>query len=1038
MTVTTAPAWQLAWRFLAAFLLALFVSIPGTGRAAEAGRPNILFLLGDDLTSDELGCYGGKYARTPAIDRLAAQGYLFENSFVTTSICACSRASILAGQHQRTTGIKDFVTPFSPESLAQTYPLLLKAAGYRIGFMGKWGIAASLAEMKHPASQFDFWRGLPGQAGYWYGDEGFLFKHAGSGKQPFPEALHEADQFPKDVEAFLAGCPADRPWCLSISFKSVHPPRAPHPSVAERFTGDQLPPLPASCTQAAYATVPEHVRRSYNGRDARRDTSWLESLGEVGLRQGYGHYLRSVETLDLTIARIVAVLEARGVAGNTVIILHGDNGTLNGQKGLIGKWVMYEPSIRVPTIVVDPRQPADRRGGRVKSMALSIDLAPTMLDVGGVSKPEGMQGESLLPLLGNPAAAWRKDWFYEHTYAGTPDNPIAKSEGVRSERWKYIRWLDPKPNVEELFDLENDPDELKNLVADPAHRTTLEDLRSRYQHWRKVLPDRKPDPDEYAGAAPPAVRPASTRPSVPLACPPIFGDHMVLQCDQPLPVWGTAPADASVRVTFAGQSKTATAASDGRWQVTLDPLPASAEPHDIVVVAGDATLTVRDVLIGEVWLCSGQSNMVWQVNRSVGPDAIKKRATDPLLRVAYMRGDPQSPLAATTHPSRWFVATPEVIGDFSAVAATFGSDLRRELDVPVGLVLAATAGSPVETWLSREAVLAHGDLNDIVETSDQRWAEFQAAQAKHVEGVREWRQAHGGRVPTEEEQQAAGIPPRGRLDGPIVAQHFDPGIAPLIPFQFRGVIWYQGESNVSNAERYETLLTTLIADWRSRWGRGARPDAPEAVDAFPFFIVQISNFGRPAKAPVESRHAIVREAQQRVANSVPNAGLATAIDGDGDIHPKDKAKIGGRLARLALAKAYGRETEWSGPAYEASRRDGTAMVLSFARCAGGLAAADGKPLAQFGIAGNDRAFHPATATIEGDTLRVSSPAVAEPTAVRYAWADNPVGANLVNAAGLPAAPFRTDNWPLTEIDGSVGEGPSRAGDSVTGLTEVKQ
>lgn len=470
----------------------------GAAAAATTERPNILFLLGDDVTSRDLGCYGGKLARTPVIDRLATQGALFENSFVTTSICAPSRACILAGQHQRTTGIKDFDKPFTPEAFAQTYPMLMKKAGYRVGFIGKWGVGAEPKKMKYPAAQFDYWRGVPHQAGYWYDDNGLIWKEAGTYTKPKgTNVRHEADQFPVYLREFLDGCKTNQPWCFSVSFKSVHPPRAPYPSLLNRFRKEELPPLAASCNRAAFDALPDHLKTTYSAYCRQKGQTWLDCWKEHGFREDYATYLRSVETLDMTIGRLRDLLKEKGQDKNTVIILFGDNGNLNGEKGLVGKWLMYEPSLRVPTIFFDPRRAENQRGQRLQPMVLSIDLAPTMLELAGIAKLPAMQGESWLPLLDNPATPWRTDWFYEHTYTPPKPDTIAKSEGVRTDRWKYIRWLDPKPHVEELFDLQNDPQELHNLAGDPTHQDTLRQLRERYQYWRKTLPDNAPDPDEY-------------------------------------------------------------------------------------------------------------------------------------------------------------------------------------------------------------------------------------------------------------------------------------------------------------------------------------------------------------------------------------------------------------------------------------------------------------------------------------------------------------------------------------------------------------
>ena len=449
-------------------------------------RPNFIFLLGDDLAQSEVGCYGNPLIQTPSIDRMAAEGVLFENAFVTTSICAPNRACILAGQHQRTTGIKDFAKPFTPEQIDRTYPLLLKQAGYRIGFIGKWGVGASARNLALPASRFDYWQGFPGQGSYWYEIDG--------------EKRHEVDVVPMRTREFLEGRLADQPFCLSISFKAPHGPYEWAPAFDDLYTGESLPPLPPTCTREAYEALPEFLRNSLNGKSLKLGPDgWVPERNLEGMRGKIAGAWRMVTGLDLCVGRIRETLREKGLADNTILILTGDNGYFHFERGLTGKWLMYEPSIRVPLILYDPRAPQSQRGRRLEPMALTIDVAPTILSLASLSADPGMQGMSLMRLLDNPQAPWREDWFYEHTYETNPKKPsIAKSEGVRTERWKYIRYLDMTPHVEELYDLQADPQELRNLAADPECRDVLEDLRKRYQQYRKDLLDNAPDPGEYS------------------------------------------------------------------------------------------------------------------------------------------------------------------------------------------------------------------------------------------------------------------------------------------------------------------------------------------------------------------------------------------------------------------------------------------------------------------------------------------------------------------------------------------------------------
>lgn len=436
-------------------------------------------------------------------------------------------------------------------------------------------------------------------------------------------------------------------------------------------------------------------------------------------------------------------------------------------------------------------------------------------------------------------------------------------------------------------------------------------------------------------------------------CAPIFGDRMVVQREQAVPVWGVAPAGAAVEVTFAGQVARGVAAADGRWQVMLMPLAASVEPRNLTIAAAGERLTFADVVVGDVWLCAGQSNMAWPVDRSTGFDAVKQEAPLPLLRHAAMWGKPAAGEAA----SRWEACAPDTVGRFSAVAHAFGRHLHRDQAVPIGLVVAAVSGTQIEMWIGPEALAT---------------------------------------------VSAGPLPRKGKP-----SSLSDMLIAPLMPMAMKGVAWYQGESNVVNAEQYEQLLTTLITDWRGRWREAApgRSDQP-----LPFFIVQVSNYGPVVKKPAESRLAQLREAQAKVAAAVGHSGLAVAIDGDGDIHPKDKRTIGERLARLALANTYGTSIAANGPVLASVRRDGAAMMVTFDHADSGLVTADGQPPRHFAVAGADRVFYAAEAVIDGKAVRVSAATVPEPVAVRYAWADNPRECNLVNADALPAVPFRTDDW----------------------------
>ncbi len=448
---------------------------PGAGRlraATLSERPNIIFLLTDDQRWNALGCMGDPNIQTPNVDRLARQGVLFQNHFVTTSICCCSRASIFTGQYARRHGIEDFEKPFTSAQWARSYPALLRRHGYRTGFVGKFGVGNEQA-VAAMARQFDYWRGVPGQGSRYYIDP------ADSNR------AHQTAIMGNQALEFLQSCPSNQPFCLSVSFTAPHArdhmPREYTPDVRDEllYTNTSLP-QPATADYAYFARLPHSVQTS----EARTRWEWRFDTPEK-FQQTTKDYYRLISGIDRDVGRIREELERRGLTENTVIIFTSDNGYALGDRGLAGKWFMYEESLRVPLIIFDPRQPAGSRGRREEAMTLNIDFAPTMLDLAGLVPPSGMQGRSLVPFLAHPRPAdWRTRFFYEHHYA---PNILPPSEGVRTERWAYIRWVNEKPPLEELFDLKADPLERDNLAADPQQAAILAELRADWERYCKDL-----------------------------------------------------------------------------------------------------------------------------------------------------------------------------------------------------------------------------------------------------------------------------------------------------------------------------------------------------------------------------------------------------------------------------------------------------------------------------------------------------------------------------------------------------------------------
>ena len=456
----------------------------------------------------------------------------------------------------------------------------------------------------------------------------------------------------------------------------------------------------------------------------------------------------------------------------------------------------------------------------------------------------------------------------------------------------------------------------------------------------------------------------------------VFSDHMVLQQQTDAPVWGTsAPgAPVTVKASWRDQVSETVANQQGKWRTTLK-TPAAGGPFEIEVQSGEESRVLKDVLCGEVWICSGQSNMQWKM-RGFGVEHFKEdveKANHPKIRLCQVDQvlalEPQQDVDA-----RWSVCTPATALQFSAVAYFFGDKLHRELDVPIGLISTNWGGSSVEAWMGKQ-------------TLENQFPEFNPKLSSYPKLI----ETHGASFSNAKK-------PKG-LNQRFPSVLYNEMIHPLVPFSIGGVIWYQGESNVERPGQYSALFPAMIKSWREEWNQGD----------FPFYFVQIAPFEyRRNLLPV----ALLREAQTR-ALELPNTGMVVTMDiGDPtNIHPKQKKPVGERLALQALAKTYGKQNLiCDGPALSAHKVENDSIRLEFEHVGGGLASRDGEPLSHFTIAGADRVFHPAKAKIEGQAIMVSSEKVDQPVAVRFAWgnADEP---NLMNKQGLPGSSFRTDRWP---------------------------
>ena len=533
--------------------------------------------------------------------------------------------------------------------------------------------------------------------------------------------------------------------------------------------------------------------------------------------------------------------------------------------------------------------------------------------------------------------------------------------------------------------------------------------------------------------------------------PALISDNMLLQANKPVPIWGSADAGEKVTVRFAGQTAATAADSNGRWQVKLQPLEANTS--GVLTVEGINTLKITNVLVGAAWVCSGQSNMEMRIGATTNAEAEIAKANYPKIRLFLVKKK-ASLQPQTDVEGRWVECSPEALPKqgvgFSAVAYFFARDIHLATGLPVGLIEAAWGGTRAEVWTSLSGLQKEPELKVHVDSYEKQIKNIQALKEKYARDRSEyparrkaWEEANGPYLEALKnwyadsgKAKAEGKPfpakPSPPNQEPILGRDpdnnegiptslFNGMIAPLIPYAINGVIWYQGESNSGKPDEYRKLFPALISDWRQKWGEGD----------FPFYFCQIAPFMSKQPNPVESKQAELREAQ-RLTLQLPNTGMAVLIDiGEAwDIHPSNKQDAGARLARIALAKLYGKGCRYTGPAYRSMKLEGDKIRLSFSPEGGELAAGvlpatydvstrrkqtlplvrnrPGSQLEGFAICGADRTWVWADAEIQAETVVVSAPGVKAPVAVRYGWADNPT-CNLYNKEGLPASPFSTDD-----------------------------
>ncbi len=499
--------------------------------------------------------------------------------------------------------------------------------------------------------------------------------------------------------------------------------------------------------------------------------------------------------------------------------------------------------------------------------------------------------------------------------------------------------------------------------------------------------------------------------------PALISDNMVLLQDSKANVWGTADAGEKVTVKLGDKTAGTMADQNGKWSVKLENLKAGAGKE--MTVAGKNTITVKNVAVGEVWIASGQSNMEMAVKSSMNSEQEIAAAKFPDIRVfTVTKKGSKTPLDDCT--GKWELATPENAGHFSAVGYFFSREIHAKLKQPVGLIHTSWGGTPCETWIPESGMNSN-------EAFGSHWAKkmaaYPAAKEAYDKQVASFKEAT-------EKAKAEGKPvPRAPRapEGPDSLNGAPSGlyngmIAPVAPYTIRGALWYQGESNAGpnnrgNMDLYGQLFPVMILSWRYEFAKAQ--GVPREESEFPFLFVQLANFQKRFEQPSDSYWAQIREAQLGTLE-VPRTGMALAIDvGDAnDIHPKNKQEVGHRLALSALAQVYFQEMEYSGPLYRDMQIEDSKVRLNFSN-AQDLKTSDGGPIKGFALAGEDKKFHWAQAKIEHDHIVVSSPDVPNPVAIRYGWADNP-DVNLVNGAGLPASPFRSDKWKQEPPPGAPG------------------
>jgi arylsulfatase A-like enzyme len=965
---------------------------------AGPGSPNVLFIAIDDLRP-ELGCYGDKHIISPNIDALAKSGVRFDRAYCQQAICGPSRASILTGLRPDSTQIHGNHTHFRthyPDII--TLPQHFKNHGYHTRAMGKIyhgvfpkGSSRTVADTFGDVPSWSIPAFRPGPR-YYYTEEGIsaakdIYKKIYKPKkQPDPDdwtkklVFGPATEAPDVADSVLYdGQVADRavqslaelsrnpaePFFLAVGFIKPH-----SPYIAPKKYWDLYDPAKIKIT--GQTEFPEDAPRIalHGSGELRRYTDQSKSgpITDAMQRRVKHAYYACISYIDAQIGKVLAALENQGLSDNTIVVLWGDHGYHLGEQNLWGKTTNFELDTRVPLIVRVP----GRAGNGSSSQALVelVDLYPTLADLCDLPVSPILEGSSLSPLLDVPSRQWKSAAFSQYTRGQT------RGYSVRTDTHRYTEWLTAsKVTDRELYEYDEAsyPIEPSNLAAKEEKLLASLSQKLAAGHGWKSVRKELPQP----GLA-----------SSPLRVAKVFSDHMVLPRDREVPVWGTAKPNTKISVTFKKQKHQTKADPDGQWRITLSPTPASTKPADLKI----NSQTIRDILVGDVWICSGQSNMRWMLNQSNDAQQHIAAANDKHLRLLDLTGYiyPKSraydrELLRNTNAENyytwtgWHPTNKDSAPNFSAIAYHFGQRLRElNPEIPIGLIHNAIGGTPMESWIPEATLLADPEFQELVTIP--------------------WYLEDHPRFP-----KWCGQRGRQNLvkyfdlpDGPAPNHPFKPGflyaagITPFTGLPVSGVIWYQGESNATedtahrrprNSAWNRKLFTTLIASWRDAWR------APK----LPFIFAQLPGLNR--------NWPLFREMQAKVAAGDPHTHMAVTIDvgHPTNVHPADKQPVGHRLAEIALGNAASPTADILSP-----------IKIAFDRP---IQTRDGKPATGFQLAGKDRKFHPATASIHGaEWLELKSDKVAEPIAVRYGWANDPK-LNLVGIADKhPVSPFRSDTW----------------------------